>query len=205
METIVVKSESWDYRPGFQLLLIRSFLKKLENKEIILDFTYFKFCPPLLSIYFSKLIDNDSELSELTDNIVGHSRHDFGWISFQYYPSQGFMDICLADSGIGVLGSYLNYGGEKDYSQVQTHLDAVETMIKGGSTKSLKERGFGVHTSREMLVDGLNGTFVFLSGDALLINYQLTHFEVKSPGSLAFLRVPVLNLKENFNIYNYTE
>ncbi|MBT0813100.1 ATP-binding protein [Litoribacter ruber] len=292
MKNIIVKSTDWDYRTGYQLSIIRNFLRENSAGKNYLDFSNFKFCPPLLSTYFSCLVDNNpgfghyskphysycqtinflqgyspssaddwqrylngfssksylplikfstgkSEvetitrdnlishvcqmirqiaklpmnyyiainylLSELTDNIVDHSGHDFGWISFQYYPSKGFLDISLADSGIGVLNSYLAYSGEKDYSHVATHLDAIETMIRGGSTKSLKERGFGVHTSREMLVDGLNGTFVFLSGNGLLINYRLVDFGVASQGALAFLRVPVVNLNETFNIYEYTE
>jgi hypothetical protein len=98
-------------------------------------------------------------LSELTDNIVEHSNIDEGWISFQYYSKKGFMDICIADAGLGILGAYNNYNGRKDFSHITTHLDAVDNMIKGESTKELtdQERGFGVHTSREMLISGLKG------------------------------------------------
>lgn len=40
-------------------------------------------------------------LSEISDNIVDHSRAEYGWISFQYYPQ-----MCIADAGIGLLQSY---------------------------------------------------------------------------------------------------
>lgn len=292
MKSITIVSENWESRPGWQLIIIRDFLKKIDEENIKIDFSRFEYSPPLLAVYFTKLIndnrgfeiiqnsktsylqsikflkgfssetvDNWSEylntfstktylpiikfntdkseyntqvrnnlishigrmikqitkipmnyymalsylLSELTDNIVDHSQHQNGWISFQYYPAEGFMDICLADSGIGILGSYKNYVGEKDYSSIKTHLDAVESMVKGGSTKSNKERGFGVHTSREMLIDGLKGTFLFLSGNALLINYDLFDFKVNSNGTLVLLRIPALNHNKDFNIYSYTE
>ncbi|MCH6199719.1 hypothetical protein MMU07_09015 [Aquiflexum sp. LQ15W] len=61
-------------------------------------------------------------LSELTNNIVEHSRHDFGYLSFQYYRDNQFMDICLADRGIGVFGSYQNYVGSRDFSHVTDRL-----------------------------------------------------------------------------------
>lgn len=292
MKSIRVISQNWESKPGRQLLIIRDFLKEFDGGNIEIDFTRFTYSPPLLAVYFTKVVNDDkvfkiipntqtsylhsikflhgfsnesiddwseylnsfrsknylpiikfntdkSEshtqirnnlishigrmikqitnipmnyymalsylLSELTDNIVDHSKHGNGWISFQYYPAEGFMDICLADSGIGILGSYQNYDGERDYSLVSTHLDAVETMVKGGSTKSNKERGFGVHTSREMLIDGLKGTFVFLSGNALLINYDLFDFKVNSTGTLILLRIPALNHNTDFNIYSYTE
>ena len=292
MKSISIISQNWESKPGKQLLIIRDFLKEYDGGNIKIDFSKFRYAPPLLAIYFTKVIndnkgceiipnsdtsylqsikflegfsnesvDNWSEylnsfsaknylpiikfntdksnshtqirnnlishigrmikqitnipmnyymalsylLSELTDNIVDHSKNEYGWISFQYYPTEGFMDICMADSGIGILGSYQNYAGEKDYSSIKTHLDAVETMVKGGSTKSNKERGFGVHTSREMLIDGLKGTFVFLSGNALLINYDLFDFKVNSTGTLVLLRIPALNHNTNFSIYSYTE
>jgi hypothetical protein len=292
LKSVNIVSQNWESRPGWQLIIIRDFLKKFDGENIKIDFSKFEYSPPLLAVYFTKLIhdnegfeiiqnykssylqsikflkgfssesiENWSEyldtfstktylpiikfntdkseyntkirnnlishvgrmikqitklpmnyymalsylLSELTDNIVDHSQHQDGWISFQYYPTEGFMDICLADSGIGILGSYKNYVGEKDYSSIKTHLDAVESMVKGGSTKSNKERGFGVHTSREMLIDGLKGIFLFLSGNALLINYDLFDFKVNSNGTLILLRIPSLNPNKDFNIYTYTE
>lgn len=44
-------------------------------------------------------------LSELTDNMVEHAGHEYGFLAFQYFKESGFMDICLADRGIGLLGS----------------------------------------------------------------------------------------------------
>lgn len=54
-----------------------------------------------------------------------------GYIFSQAYPTKKYLDICIADNGI--------------------------------STKNLPEaenRGFGIKTSKKMLIDGLSGIFV---------------------------------------------
>ncbi|MHA7131830.1 hypothetical protein [Algoriphagus namhaensis] len=144
-------------------------------------------------------------LSELSDNIVDHSNHSHGWISFQFYPSEGFIDLCLGDSGDGVLASYQRYSGPKDYSYVTSDRIAMAEMIKGESTKKLDERGFGFHTSREMLIDGMGGNFSFVSGVSLLLNYKLIPFGADFPGTLAHLRIPLNSLKSDFSVYDYVE
>lgn len=144
-------------------------------------------------------------LSELTDNIVDHSDFTHGWLSFQYYQKEGFIDLCIGDSGRGVLASYQRYTGPKDYSYIQTDQLAMAEMVKGESTKKLEERGFGFHTSRELLIDGMSGNFTFLSGEALLLDYKVIPFGTQFPGTLAHLRIPVSGLKPGFSVYNYVE
>lgn len=144
-------------------------------------------------------------LSELSDNIVDHSLHSHGWISFQYYPTYRFIDICLGDSGDRVLASYQRYSGPKVYTYINSDSMAIAEMIKGESTKKEDERGFGFHTSREMLIVGMGGYFSFISGEALLLNYKLFNFGTKFPGTLAHLRIPINGLKSGFSIYNYVE
>ncbi|MDO9553116.1 ATP-binding protein [Rhodonellum sp.] len=286
------RSTKWDHTIGYQILLIRDFLRDRDEETHHFDFSHFNFCPPMLSLFVSKLVkDNsfifspnplkssyheticllegldpdttkdwkihlegyqqktflplirfgtkkDSEsaqirnnlisqvgqmiksitginanffsgvsylLSELSDNIVDHSLHSHGWISFQYYPSDRFIDICLGDSGYGVLASYQRYSGPKDYSYIHSDKIAIGEMIKGESTKKEDERGFGFHTSREMLIDGMGGNFSFISGEALLLNYKLLNFGTKFPGTLAHLRIPLRSLKSGFSIYDYVE
>lgn len=145
-------------------------------------------------------------LSELTDNIVEHSNHDFGYLAFQYYRDNGFMDICLADRGLGLLGSYQNYKGERDFSHITDHLMAVDSAVKGRSTKHLSEdRGFGIATSRKILTRGLGGTFVYLTGNALLINEELSNFGVNSKGAIVLVRIPVGNFRSDFNWSDFVE
>jgi hypothetical protein len=285
-------SRKWDHRIGYQLLLIRDFLRSAQVKSFPYDISNLNFCPPMLSLFISKWVkDNnlridplkvrstyfekihllegldpeiftdwkeylkpyqfksylplirfgtnkDAEsarirnnlisqvgqmikritgvdanhfagisylLSELSDNIVDHARHSHGWISFQYYPTERFIDICLGDSGDGVLASYRRYPGPKDYSYITSDGIAIAEMIKGESTKKEDERGFGFHTSREMLIDGMGGNFSFISGEALLLNYKLLNFGTEFPGTLAHLRIPLNDLKPSFSVYNYVE
>ncbi|MFN0050275.1 MAG: ATP-binding protein [Cytophagales bacterium] len=143
-------------------------------------------------------------VSELSDNIVEHSKSERGWFSYQYYPSDNFIDLCISDSGIGLLQAYKNYSGTQDFSSITTHLKALESVIKGFSTKS-NERGFGVHTSREMLIKGLGGKFVMLSGNALLFNYTLTDFKVEIFGSLILIRIPSNTFDKNFSYQDFVE
>jgi len=144
-------------------------------------------------------------LSEISDNIVDHSRAENGWISFQYYPQKGYLDLCIADAGIGLLQSYKEYKGEKDYSHISNHLEAVEYVIKGESTKDMQERGYGVHTSREILLKGLKGKFVMFSGNGLMIDYNLLDFQCHYDGTLVMFRIPCGNYDHNFGIYSFVE
>jgi hypothetical protein len=145
-------------------------------------------------------------ISELTDNICEHSAHPIGYLAFQYYKESRHIDICLADRGIGLLGSYQNYTGDRDFSMITNHLEAVDAAIKGRSTKKIaEERGFGIATSRRILVDGLGGNFVYLSGNGLLINEELTNFGTKFNGSIVLIRIPVGTFREEFDWVNYVE
>lgn len=143
-------------------------------------------------------------ISELTDNIVDHSKSSKGWLSFQYYRRERFLDLAIADTGIGLLNSYKEYKGEKDFSSINTHIEALDNVIKGNSTKS-EERGYGVHTSREMIIDGLGGTFVMISGDAIIVNYNLFDFKCIFEGTLIFLRIPCGSYNNSFSINKYIE
>lgn len=145
-------------------------------------------------------------LSELTDNMVEHADHEYGFLAFQYFKESGFMDICLADRGIGLLGSYKNYQGDRDFSYVRDHLTAVDAAVKGSSTKNLSEdRGFGIATSRRILTEGLLGSFVYLTGNALLINDELSNFGVESKGAIILVRIPVRNFKKDFDWSEFVE
>ena len=45
-------------------------------------------------------------VAETLDNITEHSESPIGYIFAQAYPQKGYLDICLADQGISLLGSY---------------------------------------------------------------------------------------------------
>ena len=144
-------------------------------------------------------------ISELTDNIVDHANSNFGIITYKFFEEQAFIDICIADGGIGVMGSYQQYSLSDKYKFIDNSIIALDSLIKGNSTKLeyQDERGFGVHTSRRMLIEGLGGTFVLLSGNALLVNYHIADFKANYPGTIILLRIPIASLSSNFNYLDY--
>ncbi len=132
-------------------------------------------------------------ISEAMDNIVEHANVSNGWIMVQNYPNKGFLDICILDTGLGLLGSYKAF----DIAGINTDIDALEQAINGNSTKQITEtRGYGIDTSRRMLVDGLKGKYFLFSGSAFYIYTneleQITplNSNVKWTGTMLALRVP---------------
>ena len=93
-------------------------------------------------------------------------------------------------------------------SLVISHSDSIGQVMIGNSTKSAKERGYGVKTSRKLICNGLNGSFLILSGNAVLIveSKQEKFLEldkVEWQGVILAYRIPLF--KQPFNIYPYLE
>lgn len=104
-------------------------------------------------------------ISELTTNIFDHSKADQGYIFGQYYPNFKYLDICIVDSGRGFKKAYYDEKSLDISDEI-----AIEEVMKGNSTK-LKlnnERGFGVHTSKMAICEGLKGEFIMISGSAAI-------------------------------------
>lgn len=146
-------------------------------------------------------------IDELTQNITDHSQCNNGIVFAQFYPSKNYIDICIVDNGIGLLQGYIN-SGKYD---VASDEDAVNLAVRGKSTKDLPEsRGFGLSTSRKMLVEGLKGKFLLFSGSAMFIQtvekQEIASFEgkYKFNGCYVALRIPAFNNKE-FDFYKYIE
>lgn len=146
-------------------------------------------------------------IGEAIDNIVDHSGVQNGWIMVQNYPQKGFLDICILETGLGVLGSYQKF----NFPNIETDVQAIEQAINGKSTKQITEtRGYGIDTSRRMLVNGLNGKYFLLSGSAMYI--YTSDFEqivpltrhIVWPGTMLALRIPQ-TVPAGFNYSNYLE
>jgi anti-sigma regulatory factor (Ser/Thr protein kinase) len=146
-------------------------------------------------------------IGEAMDNIVDHAEVPNGWIMVQNYPQKRFLDICILENGIGLLGSYQKF----NFPDIETDVQSIEQAINGKSTKQITEtRGYGIDTSRRMLVDGLKGKYFLLSGSAMYIYTsdfeQIVPLErrVKWPGTLLALRIPQ-TVPVGFNYSNYLE
>lgn len=135
-------------------------------------------------------------IDEAVNNIVDHSREKRGYIFAQYYKDKLFMDICIADTGITILGTYQ----EKGVAFITTDKDAIAYAANGKSTKENPEnegRGYGIPTSKRMLVEGLGGKYFLCSGRAFLIKTRIKEeiialpSSLQWPGTLVVLRIPV--------------
>ena len=147
-------------------------------------------------------------VEEMLDNITEHSESERGYIFAQAYPKKGYLDICVADNGITLLGSYLKLAE----NEIATDLEAIKAANRGISSKNLPDaenRGYGIQTSKRMLVEGLGGQYLMISGSCLYLKapgcdkvYSIPG-DLRWNGTLVALRIPVNSSK--FNYINYIE
>lgn len=112
-------------------------------------------------------------LGELIDNMNEHSYGNYGYIFSQYLKKEGCIDLVLADDGITIFGSYVK--AQKYLDEINgNEAKALTLANEGRSTKNLpnaENRGYGISSSKKMLVDGLGGSFFMLSGGAFHRHY----------------------------------
>ena len=151
-------------------------------------------------------------LGELICNISQHSNSGVGYVFSQYLKREKAITLCIADCGITIYGSYL---------RTQKYLDeigddeavALKKANEGYSTKNLpnpEDRGYGISSTKDMLVNGLGGAFFMFSGGAFhrhsrefcdFINLP-TNFNW--PGTIILMRIPV-EVEEGFDYNNYIQ
>ena len=150
-------------------------------------------------------------LGELICNISEHSDSKYGYIFSQCLShKEKCLDICIADDGITVFGSYVKTG--KFLDEIKgNEAEALKLANKGYSTKNLPDienRGYGISTSKSMLVDGLNGGFFMLSGGAFHRHDSTGSDYISLPkmmnwgGTIVLMRIPLL-VPQNFNYMSY--
>jgi len=142
-------------------------------------------------------------IAELVTNIFEHSRDEVGFIFGQYYPKKEYLDICIVDMGRGLAQAY-----KDEMNLTVSDGQAIEEVLKGQSTKTLQERGYGIRTSKKVVCEGLNGEFVILSGTTALISSQSSEKLVSLPnfywqGVVVSCRIP--KPKGGIDISGYLE
>ena len=147
-------------------------------------------------------------IEETIDNITEHSGTDRGYIFAQSYPTKGYLDLCIADRGVTLLGSYQRL----PHNEIASDIEAIEAANRGISSKNLPEaenRGYGIYTSKKMLVDGLGGQFLMISGNSFHFkgrnndNFYTLPPGLRWDGTIIALRIPYQN--PAFNYTNYIE
>lgn len=152
-------------------------------------------------------------LSELIDNIYEHSESPNGYLFSQFLEREGCIDLCIADSGITIFKSYEKANlFQEEIGQDES--EALRLANEGRSTKNrpgAENRGYGISTSKRMLVEGLGGSFFMISGGAFhryeksTLNYyaDVSKF-FRWRGTVILLRIPI-SIPDNFNYIDYIE
>lgn len=152
-------------------------------------------------------------LGELICNISQHSRSKYGYIFSQcLFYKEKCIDICIADDGVTIYGSYAL--AKKYLDKIgNNEAEALKLANEGYSTKDLPDsesRGFGISTSKNMLVDGLGGSFFMLSGGAFHRHDCNGSVYIKLPdainweGTIILMRIPI-NVPKDFDYMKYVK
>lgn len=149
-------------------------------------------------------------LSELVDNITEHSGSDYGFMFCQTMQRSKMLYVFICDIGKSI---YSSYALDERYADMLTNLEssALELALQGKSTKDRPEaenRGYGISKSRKVIVEGLKGEFLLLSGGAFFRHDANGETMVDLPGdirwngTMALLKIPTIE-PAGFDIYNY--
>lgn len=148
-------------------------------------------------------------LSELICNVNEHSLYGKGYLFAQILPEEDTLCVCIADDGITIYGSYVS--SNKYLSEITSEASAVKMATLGFSTKNLpfaENRGYGISTTTQMLVDGLGGSMFILSGTAFhrhdrnASQYVNLPSEINWDGTMVLLCIP-LSVPGDFNYIEF--
>lgn len=96
---------------------------------------------------------------EIIDNITEHADTLEGYVSATW--NENAVMVCIADAGKTIYGSYV----DRNFDQIYSDQVALQAAVSGVSTKNLpgaENRGYGISTSADMIVRGLDSTIIML-------------------------------------------
>ena len=141
---------------------------------------------------------------EIIDNITEHADTPDGFITVSW--NDYAVTVCIADGGKTIYGSYL----DRKFDSIVNDQTALHAAVSGVSTKNrpgAENRGFGISTSADMVIQGLDSALIILSGRGLLIkdkeknDYMELPEPLFLPGTLICFTLPIQ--KEGFTIYDF--
>lgn len=151
-------------------------------------------------------------IGELICNIQEHSEALKGFLSVQ--SAEDDLYICIADDGITIPGSYF-LNNKRKYLDIigSDSLEALRYSIRGLSTKDRpvsESRGYGISTNLNLVVNGMKGFFILLSGDTLYLSSEGEETYMKIPEASAFDGTMFLislpnQVGEEFNLYDFVK
>lgn len=146
-------------------------------------------------------------LDELTNNINDHSDARHGYVFAQFHPNSNYLDVCICDAGKGIYQSFL----DNPKFNPANDIEAMQLALSGNSTKDRPEaRGFGISTTRNMLVNGLKGIVFIWSGNTTFLQAVNKEAIVNIgengyfQGTYIALRLPMI-IPGEFNFYSFVE
>ena len=151
-------------------------------------------------------------VSELTTNIHDHSQSEWGFMFSQYLERENCINLCIADCGVSIYGSFQR-SRKYDMQTLQNEGDVLNMALGHFSTKNLpnqENRGFGLPTTKNMLAEGMKGSFFILSGNAFHRHDPQGQQTVVLPsgigweGTTILLKIP-FNVPDEFNYLTYAE
>lgn len=131
--------------------------KKLETAFLEMIFKVLQASPGSKSAVYYPVL-------ELLTNVFEHSKQTEGYIFGQFYPKKDYLDMCIVDTGRGLVEGYKQEKG-LSFSPEQ----AIAQAMRGNSTKPIPDRGYGLGTSKDMICKALGGGFMMVTGSAGLV------------------------------------
>ena len=148
---------------------------------------------------------------ELICNIQQHAQVDKGYAYAEFNPATNTINIIIADWGVTIYGSYV--AAQKHLDKLgNSDAEALNLAQNGYSVKNLpnaENRGYGISSNINMIVNGLHGEFATLSGNALMLHSagkrQILDLpsEVDFKGTMVLVSFPI-DVPNDFNLYKYT-
>lgn len=149
-------------------------------------------------------------IDELICNIQQHSMCHQCLVYAGMNSEADCVDICVSDNGISLYGSYIRSGRYSEQLD-QDSISALHLAKDGFSTKNrpdAENRGYGISSNLKMVIEGLGGSFVIISGNALYFHSGQQQLLVGLPkqiewqGTTVIARIPN-KVSPSFSIYNY--
>lgn len=137
---------------------------------------------------------------EITDNILEHSQSPNVYLFSQYLPKEKAICLLIADEGVTLNGSYRSSEQYFDRPKPKDDLEALQWANLGRSTKNRPEaenRGYGINTTKRMLVNGLHGAYFMMSGNAFHRYESNKEVYISLPeaikwsGTIVLMKIPV--------------
>lgn len=155
------KKLSSGYIPIYKFTVTKKDEKSLVDKSEIIE-NIIKICTHKIGSPQGAINALSLAVDEIIDNIEEHSGAKYAWINAQYYPTKGYLDMCILDRGVTILGNY-----EKHGISINDDSEALKKALEGLSTQPETIRGSGLRTFTRLIRGGFGGEMVIISGKAI--------------------------------------